>query len=64
MDKKALYHTVAKAVRVEHDMDTDTIYLVFEITDEKFKQSIKKDWLKDIELKVKGRNLVLFDEDE
>lgn len=58
MNSKALNHTVAKAVRVEHDPNTDKIYLVFEIVDEGFKQRVKKDWMQDIDVKLVGRNLV------
>jgi len=43
---------VARAVRLEHDPKTDTFYLVFEVTDEKFRNKIKKDWTQDIDLKV------------
>jgi len=41
---------VAKAIRVEYDKDKDKLYLVFEITEEKLKRSIKEDWTKNIEL--------------
>ena len=43
---------VAIAVRLEHDPQTDTFYLVFEITDEKFRNKIKNDWTQDIDLKI------------
>lgn len=46
------YRTVAEAVRLEHDPKTDTFYLVFQITDEKFRNRIKKDWTQDIDLRV------------
>jgi len=46
------YHVVASAVRLEHEAKTDTIYLVFEITDEEFRNRIKKNWTEDIDLKV------------
>ncbi|MAE87673.1 MAG: hypothetical protein CMB80_33375 [Flammeovirgaceae bacterium] len=46
------YHIVANAVRLEHDPKTDTFYLVFEITDEKFRNKIKRDWTQDIDLRV------------
>lgn len=64
MNRKALNHTVAKAVRVEYNPDLDRLYLVFEITDEKFKQEIRKDWLADIELEVIGRDLIQEEEEE
>jgi hypothetical protein len=52
------HHTVARAVRVEHDLSNDTIYLVFEVVDEKLKQQIKLDWMQDIELKLIGKELI------
>lgn len=51
-------HTIAKVIRVEHDPDTDKIYLVFEVVDEGFRQKVKKDWMQDIDVKLAGRNLV------
>lgn len=58
MNSKALNHTVATAVRVEHNLFTDKIYLVFEIVDEGFRQRIKKDWMQDIDVRLVGRDLV------
>lgn len=58
MNHKALNHTVAKAVRIEHDPETDNIYLVFKIVDEGFKQRVKQDWMQDIDVKLIGRDLV------
>lgn len=51
-------YTVAKAVRMEHNPNSDAVYIVFEITDEEFKNRIKKDWSQDIELKLIGKTLV------
>lgn len=53
-----MHHVVAKAVRVEHEENSDRMYLVFEIIDEKFKKEIRDDWMKDIELKIVDRKLV------
>ena len=50
--------TVAVAARVEINDDNGEIYLVFHVTDEDFKNRIKKDWLQDIELKLIGKSLV------
>lgn len=58
MNHKALNHTLAKAVRVEYDSDTDSLFLVFEVVDERFKQQVRKDWTQDIDVKLIGRNLV------
>lgn len=49
---------IAKAIRVEHDVYTDKIYLVFEIVDEGFRQRVKKNWMQDIDVKLVGRDLV------
>lgn len=57
MDQKSLHHTIAKAIRVEHDVDTDIMCLVFEITDEQFREEVRKDWTQDMELKLIGRHL-------
>ncbi len=56
------YHIVAEAVRVEWEKDTDSVFLVFEIKDKKFKKQIKDDWTKDINLRVIDRKLVKFEE--
>lgn len=56
--KIASYQTIARAVRVEHDVKTDTIFLVFEVVDESFKQRIKNDWMQDIEVQIIGKDLV------
>ena len=53
------YEVVAKAIRMEHDPDTNKVFLVFEIVEENFKNRIKASWAQDIELKLLGRNLVL-----
>lgn len=58
MDKKSQNHIIAKAVRIEYDPKSDTINLVFEVLDERFKQKIKQDWMQDIDVKIVGRNLV------
>ena len=52
MRERDKYQVVAEAVRLEHDPKTDTFYLVFQITDEKFRNKIKKDWTQDIDLRV------------
>ena len=61
MDK---YHTVAKFVRIEREVDTDEVYIVFQVVDEKFKNKIKHDWSEDIPLKLLNDNrLVTFEEE-
>ena len=59
MNKSALYKTVAEAVRIEYEEKSDTVYLVFEITDEDFKKRIKKDWNADIELELENKKLII-----
>ena len=49
---------VGEAIRVEFDEKTGKLYLVFEITNEKYKQSLKKDWTKDIEFIIIDKTLV------
>lgn len=49
--------TVAIAVRMEHDPNTDELYLVFKVTDPNFKKKIKLDWNADVELKLIGKEL-------
>lgn len=46
--------TVATAVRLEIDNDTDDVFVVFQITDEKLKQTIRLDWEKDLPLRIIG----------
>lgn len=50
-------HSIAEAVRVEYNEDSGALYIVFHVTDEEFKNQIRKDWMKDIELKIFGRKL-------
>ena len=52
---------VAEAVRVERDDLTGRVFLVFEVKDEKLKQTIIRDWLKDIEFKIIGKSLTVND---
>ena len=50
---KNLHDTVARAVRIETDEKSGKLYIVFEITDEKFKQKIKNNWNEDMPLELK-----------
>ena len=61
MDHKSQNHTIAKTIRVEHNPESDSLYLVFEVVDEDFKRRIKQDWMEDIEVRVVGTDLVLED---
>jgi hypothetical protein len=54
-------HIVATAIRVEWEETTGKLFLVFEITDEKYKQDIKRNWTEDIEYQLIDKNLVKKD---
>jgi hypothetical protein len=49
---------LATAVRVETDLRSDRLFLVFEVIDPEFKRQVKKDWTQDLELKIINRELV------
>lgn len=49
---------VGEAIRVEYSPDEGKLFLIFEITNEKYKQDIKKNWTKDIEFRLLERYLV------
>lgn len=50
--------TVGEAVRVEYTEHDGKLFLVFEITNEKYKQDIKKNWVKDIEFRLVDKLLI------
>ena len=50
--------TVAIAVRMEYDKDKDDVYIVFKITNERFKQKVRDEWEDRIELKLVNTCLV------
>ena len=49
---------VGEAIRVEFEEKTGKLFLIFEITNEKYKQDIKKNWSKDIEFHLIDKLLV------
>jgi hypothetical protein len=49
---------LAEAVRIEYEEKTGKLYLVFEVINEKLKQDIIRDWTKDIEFRLKDKQLV------
>ena len=53
-----LKETVAEAVRIEYEESTGKLFIVFEVKNEKFKQDIKKNWTKDTEYRLVGKDLV------
>jgi hypothetical protein len=53
------HKTVAEAVRVEVNTETDEVFLVFKISDPEFKRQIRTNWLnQDINLKIFGKKLI------
>lgn len=58
---KEIDHTVATVVRMEHNENTDELFLVFQIVDEGFKKRIKKNWMEEVPVKLIGKNLVIKD---
>ena len=58
---KEIDHTVATVVRMEHNENTDELFLVFQIVDEGFKKRIKKNWMEEVSVKLIGKNLVIKD---
>ena len=53
---------IGEAVRIESEINTGKLYLVFEITNEKQKQFIKSHWTDDIEFRLIDKSLVLNNE--
>jgi hypothetical protein len=53
---KSGMHIVGTAIRMEKE--GDELYLVFHITDQKFKMELRENWLQDVELEIVGKNLV------
>jgi hypothetical protein len=49
---------VGEAIRVEYEETTGKLFLIFEITNEKYRQDIKKNWTQDIEFKLVDKLLV------
>ena len=61
--KKHFYHPVAQLVRVERGKTSGALYIVFEVTDEKFKKKLEKDIMADVDLEMDGKYLVLPDKE-
>jgi len=49
---------IGEAVRVEIEDKSGQVFLVFEITNEKYKQQIKQDWTKDITFRIIDKQLI------
>ncbi len=50
---------IGTAKRIEYSNNDDKVYVVFEITHPKWKQTIKTEWSKDIEFKIMDKKLIL-----
>ena len=55
---KPYEEVVAEVVRIEYEEKTGRLYLVFEVTSEKFKQDVKKTWVDDIEYRLVDKKLI------
>jgi len=53
---------LGEAIRIEYSEKDGKLFLVFEITNPKYKETIKKTWTKDIEFKLIERALVIDNE--
>jgi hypothetical protein len=49
---------VGEAVRIEYDEQNDKLLLVFEISNLKYKQDIKRRWNQDIKFKIVNQFLI------
>ena len=56
---KATEEVMGEAIRVELEEKTGRLFLVFEITNEHYKQDIKKNWTNDIEFRLIDKKLIL-----
>lgn len=50
---------VGEACRIEYEESTGKLFLIFEITNEKYKHLIKTNWIEDIEYRVVNKKLIL-----
>lgn len=55
----SLNEIIGEAIRIEYEEKSGKLCLVFEITNEKYKQDIKKNWTQDIEYRIIDKNLVI-----
>jgi hypothetical protein len=52
---------IGEAVRVEYDKETGQLFLVFEITNQKYQQDIKNNWSRDIEFRLIDKKLAKYE---
>ena len=50
---------IGTAIRIEYEDHTGRLFVVFEITDPQYKNSIKADWTDDLEFKIVDRYLMI-----
>jgi hypothetical protein len=55
---------IGEACRIEYVENEGRLFIVFEITEEKHKQDIKRNWYRDIEYRIVDRKLVRNTEGE
>lgn len=48
---------LATAIRIEHDESSDEVFIVFKVSNQKFKKEILKTWSQDIEFVVKNKKI-------
>ena len=53
---------MGEAARIEFDKSNNRMYIVFEIKDEKYRQFIKNNWIKNIEFRIIDKFLVKNEE--
>lgn len=53
---------VGEACRIDFEESTGKLFLIFEITNEKYKNLIKTNWVEDIEYRVVNKKLILEEE--
>jgi hypothetical protein len=59
MEVNMLKEVIAEACRIEYEEKTGKLFIVFEVTNEKHKQDIKKNWTNsDIEYRLIDKSLV------
>ena len=53
------FEVVAEATRIEFEEKTGKLFIVFEVSNLKYKQFIKKNWTEDILFRVIDKKLVI-----
>ncbi len=53
---ESTYKSVATALRLEFEENSNRTYIIFEVTDEEFRQKIMRDFSQDMELLIRNKN--------